>query len=167
MTKLFKRPTLVRPWFSILLWFCIWFRIHSRFCRPEWHRITDATMAYVDPAWVEYWLKLRNQKRLEVAVEKAILEESPEVAADKVLEWARCICPAPPPRFDVVWTQDCGKELDPGGFEDPAACPSGLHRRRVPKCVLAPGCNGRFPIQFLRRKVKRTGWASHHWFVWG
>jgi len=65
------------------------FTYTTLFVRPEWHRITDATMAYVDPAWVEYWLKLRNQKRLEVAVEKAILEESPEVAADKVLEWAR------------------------------------------------------------------------------
>jgi hypothetical protein len=61
----------------------------SLLARPEFSRWVDDSKVYVDPAWVEYWLAKRDQKRMEAALEKSIVEDAPEVAADKILEWAR------------------------------------------------------------------------------
>uniref|UniRef100_UPI002FE4FA93 COXEG3 n=1 Tax=Euglena gracilis TaxID=3039 RepID=UPI002FE4FA93 len=67
----------------------VYFTYTSLWVRPEYDRVVDPSKAYVNPVWVDYWLKLRDEKRIQGALERSILEEEPEKAAEKILEWAR------------------------------------------------------------------------------
>jgi hypothetical protein len=43
----------------------------------------------IDHEWIDEWLRIRELKRLEMGIEKAVINDEPEVAAKKMLQLSR------------------------------------------------------------------------------